>query len=162
MYERAQRASVQMGTTQTQLCFICGIWARFRIIYFFSNTPQWANVLHKWDFYWFFDYFNYLTSPFGSWRQPSSIKSHGYVVTRSMTNIQNGGYLCESAVDVKYENDVKHKKLVSCVHERIANRMKLECRDGPMEDRYKTDINTTLLFSIMSTNTRWQQGEKRM
>ena len=66
-----------------------------------------------------------------------------------MTNIQNGGYLCESADDVKYWNDVKHKKkkkkkkwkLVSCVHEKIANRMKLECRDGPKEDRYKSKIN---------------------
>ena len=33
-HERAQRARVQMGTTQTQLCFILGIWARFGIIYF--------------------------------------------------------------------------------------------------------------------------------
>ena len=33
-------------------------------------------------------------------------------------------------------DDVKHND--SCVNERIVNRMKLECRDGPMEDRYKT------------------------
>ena len=29
-----------------------------------------------------YDYFYYLTSPFGNWRQPLSITSHGYVVTR--------------------------------------------------------------------------------
>ena len=39
--------------------------------------------------------------------------------------------LCESADEVKYENDVNYKKLVSCVHEKIAKRMKMECRDGP-------------------------------
>ena len=27
-----------MDTTQTQLCFILGIWARFGIIYFLSNS----------------------------------------------------------------------------------------------------------------------------
>ena len=43
-------ASAQMGTTQTQLCFIYGIWARFEIIYFFSNTPHKANFLLKLDF----------------------------------------------------------------------------------------------------------------
>ena len=50
--------------------------------------------------------------------------------------------LCESADDVIYKNDVNYiyiyKKLVSCVHERIAIRMTLECRDGPKKDRYKT------------------------
>ena len=45
--------------------------------------------------------------------------------------------LCKSADDVKYKNDVKYN-LVSCVHERIAKHMKLECRDGPKEDRHKT------------------------
>ena len=46
--------------------------------------------------------------------------------------------LCESVDDVKNKNDVKYKKLVSCVHERIAKHKKLECQDGPKEDRYKT------------------------
>ena len=46
--------------------------------------------------------------------------------------------LSESADDVKYNIDVKYnKKLVSCVYERIAKRMKMECRDG-LKDRYKT------------------------
>ena len=39
-----------------------------------------------------------------------SITSHGYVVTRFDDEYSNGGYLCESADDVKYSNDVKHKK----------------------------------------------------
>ena len=41
-------ARAQMGTTQSQLCFIWGIWARFGIIYVLNNvdsTPQcWNNV----------------------------------------------------------------------------------------------------------------------
>ena len=34
----AALARAQMGTTQTQLCFILGIWARFGIIYFLILT----------------------------------------------------------------------------------------------------------------------------
>ena len=33
----ADKARAQMGTTQTQLCFILGIWARFGIIYFLNK-----------------------------------------------------------------------------------------------------------------------------
>ena len=56
-----------------------------------------------------------------------------------MTNIQMVDNLSESAEDVKYNIDVKYnKKLVSCVHERIAKRMELESRDGLKKDRYKT------------------------
>ena len=52
-------------------------------------------------------------------------------------------FSCESADDVIYIdiNDVKYKKnkkLISCVHERIANCMELECRDRPEEDRCET------------------------
>ena len=41
-------------------------------------------------------------------------------------------FSCESADDVKY------KKIVSGVHERIAKHMELECHDGPEEDWCKT------------------------
>ena len=34
----AALARAQMGTTQTQLCFILGIWAWFGIIYFLNKT----------------------------------------------------------------------------------------------------------------------------
>ena len=39
-------ARAQMGTTQTQLCFILGIWARFGIIYFLiiCNKEIPANI----------------------------------------------------------------------------------------------------------------------
>ena len=47
-------------------------------------------------------------------------------------------YSCESADGVTYKNDVKYKKLVSCVHERIVKCMGLEYCDGPKEYRYKT------------------------
>ena len=46
--------------------------------------------------------------------------------------------LYDSADDVKHKNDVKNSNLVSCIHERIAKHMKLECRDGLKKDRYKT------------------------
>ena len=75
-----------------------------------------------------------------------------------MTNIQNGGYLCESADDIKYSNDVKHKNLYPVFKKELPNRMKLECRDGPEEDRIR--MLTDTFVSIMSTNTRWKQGVK--
>ena len=73
-------------------------------------------------------------------------------------------YLCELADDVKY---IKKKHLVSCVYERIAKRMYLECPDGLKEDIYKTVtaklrmLTDLLLFSNMSTNTRRKQEVKR-
>ena len=35
--------NAQMGTTQTQFCFILGIWARFGIIYFLSKLYKTVN-----------------------------------------------------------------------------------------------------------------------
>ena len=40
-------ARAQMGTTQTQLCFILGIWARFGIIYFLNKPRRlWLKIKH--------------------------------------------------------------------------------------------------------------------
>ena len=63
IWERAQWVSAQMGTTQTQLCFIWGIWVRFGIIISLL-TPLFEQILQKWDlFIDFYYYFYYRTSP---------------------------------------------------------------------------------------------------
>ena len=101
--------------------------------------------LHKWDFLLIFIIIFIPDIPFGSWQYLLSITSLGYVVTRFDDEYSKWRILCESAIDVKYKNEVKYKndvkyikKIVSCVHERIAKRKKMECRDGPKEGRYKT------------------------
>ena len=43
----AALARAQMGTTQTQLCFILGIWARFGIIYFLNKWCKRHNKVSQ-------------------------------------------------------------------------------------------------------------------
>ena len=66
---------------QTQLCFIWGIWAQFRIFIFFSNTLiEWNFCINE-TFYWFLILFLLPDFLIGNWQYLLSIPSHGYVVT---------------------------------------------------------------------------------
>ena len=53
-----------------------------------------------------------------------------------MTNIQNGGYLCDTADDVKYSNNVKHKNLYPA----FMKELQIEWNWSAAMDLRRTDI----------------------
>ena len=58
-------------------------------------------------------------------------------------------------------NDVLIKKIKACVHERIAKRMKFECRDGPVEDRYKTANKNVNRLTFVFERQQIHDGNKK-